>query len=130
MFFLTRIFKHYTKPKNENSVRFRREMAKKLDKRAIKYVGQRDESMGETIIGKNGMINLRDGELILISSDKIVFRCKIDELRASELMSLEGVILSGPNLEQGGAECSVVAYYTDFFKMVTKVCPSQKRNRI
>ena len=44
-----------------------------------------------------------------------------DELRASELMSLEGVILSGPNLEQGGAECSVVAYYTDFYKMVTKV---------
>ena len=121
MFFLTRIFKHCTKPKNENSVRVRREMAKKLDKRAIKYVGQRDESMGETIIGKNGMINLRDGELILISSDKIVFRCKIDELRASELMSLEGVILSGPNLEQGGAECSVVAYYTDFYKMVTKV---------
>ncbi|MBQ7847085.1 MAG: hypothetical protein IJZ37_06535 [Clostridia bacterium] len=116
-----RFLDHYAKPKNENSARFRREMAKKLDKRAIKYVSIRDEGMGETIIGKNGMINLRDGELILISSDQIVFRCTIEELRASELMSLEGVILTGPDLEHGGEERTVVAYYTDFYKMVTKV---------
>ena len=121
MSIFSKVFKHYTKPKNENSPRYRREMAKKLDKRAIKYVSVRDESMGETIIGKNGMINLRDKELILLSSEKVVFRCAVEELRASELMSLEGVILSGPDLEHGAEERTVVAYYTDFYKMVTKV---------
>ena len=121
MSILKRVFEHYTKPKNENSVRFRREMAKKLDKRAIKYVSMRDESMGETIIGKNGMINLRAGELIVISSDKIVFRCPVEHLRASELMSLEGVILTRPDPESPDGEYTVVAYYTDFYKMVTKV---------
>ena len=121
MSILKRVFEHYTRPKNENSVRFRKEMAKKLDKRAIKYVSVRDEGMGETIIGKNGMINLRDGELIVISSDKIVFRCPVEHLRASELMSLEGVILTCPDPKAPGGEYTVVAYYTDFYKMVTKV---------
>ena len=111
---------HYFAPKNENTRWFKKEMAKKLDKRAIKYCSERTENMGETIIGKNGMINLRDGELILLSSDQVVFRAKIEELKASELMSLEGVILSGKDLEHGGTERTVVAYYTDFYRMVTK----------
>ena len=98
---------HYFAPKNENTRRFKKEMAKKLDKRAIKYCSERTENMGETIIGKNGMINLRDGELILLSSDQVVFRARIEELKASELMSLEGVILSGKDLEHGGTERTV-----------------------
>ena len=118
MSFLKRIF---GPPKNENSLRYRREMAKKLNKRAIKYTRIRDESMGETIIGKNGMINVRDGELLVISSDKIVVRCPVDQLRASELMSLEGVILSCPDPSRPEGEYTVVAYYTDFYKRVTKV---------
>lgn len=115
-----RIIEHYFSPKNENSARFKKEMAKKLDKRAIKYCSERSPDAGETIIGKNGMINLRDGELILLSSEQVVFRAKIGELTASELMSLEGVILTGKDLEHGGTERTVIAYYTDFYKMVTK----------
>jgi len=34
----------------------------------------------------------------------------------SELMSLEGVILSGPDYEQGGKERTVIAYYTYYRK--------------
>lgn len=115
-----RVFRFYTRPKNENSKRFKKDMAKKLDKRAIKYCSERDGNQGEIIIGKNGMINLRDGELILLSSDEIVFRASIAELNASELMSLDGVILSGKDLEHEGRERTIVAYYTDFYKMVTK----------
>ena len=95
-------------------------MAKKLDKRSIKYCSERGEDGSEVIIGKNGMINLRDGELILLSSDKVVFRGRIGEFSASELMSLEGVILEGPNLEENGRFRRVVAYYTDFYRRVTK----------
>ncbi len=118
--FLSKVIKHYTRPKNENSKRFRKEMANKLDKRSIKYCTERNEQTGETIIGKNGMINVRNGELIVLSSDDVVFRTPIELLQASELMSLEGVILSGPDLEHGGAERSVIAYYTDFYKRVTR----------
>ena len=118
--FFDRIFKHYFAPKNENSARFRKEMAKKLDRRAVRYCSERLENGEEIIIGKNGMINLRDGELILLSSDKILFRGRIGEFSASELMSLEGVILDGPNLEEGGRHRRIVAYYTDFYRRVTK----------
>ena len=66
------------------------------------------------------MINLRNGELIVLSSENIVFRAATDELTVSELMSLEGVILTGKDLEHGGKERTIVAYYTDFYKAVTK----------
>ena len=115
-----RIFQHYFAPKNENSTRFKKEMAKKLDRRAVKYCSERAENGEEIIIGKNGMINLRDGELILLSSDKVIFRGRIGEFSASELMSLEGVILDGPNLEENGKHRRVIAYYTDFYHRVTK----------
>ena len=65
-------------------------------------------------------LTLADGELILLSSDKVVFRGRIGEFSASELMSLEGVILEGPDLEQNGKRRRVVAYYTDFYHRVTK----------
>lgn len=119
--FLFKLIKRCTTPKNENSKRFQKEFARSLDKRTVKYCSERQEgSFGEVIIGKNGMINLRNGELILLSSDDVVFRTPICDLKASELMSLEGVILTGPDLEHGGAERTVIAYYTDFYKRVTK----------
>ncbi len=103
------------KKKNENSVAFRREMAAKLDGKHIKYVGERIDNV-ETILGKDGGINLRFGELILLSSGNIVFRANIDELTASELMSGDGVILTAPDLENGGKVRSVVAYYSYYRK--------------
>jgi hypothetical protein len=45
----------------------------------------------------------------------------VEHLRASELMSLEGVILTCPDPQRPQGEYTVVAYYTDFYKMVTKV---------
>ena len=117
---LDRVFRFYTKPKNENSKRFKKEMAAKLDRRAIKYCSERINSE-ETVLGRNGMINLRQGELILLSSDRVVFRCKIEELTASELMSLEGAILTGPDLEHDGLCRTVIAYYTDPYRTTSKI---------
>ena len=113
--FFDRIFK----PKNENSKRFRREMAKSLDLRAIKYCAERIDNK-ETVLGHSGMINLRGGELILLSSDKVVFRCPVDELSASELMSRDGVVLSGRDLEHGGELRTVTAFYTDPYRVPQK----------
>lgn len=55
---------------------------------------------------------MRQGQLIVLSSQKIVFRCAVEKLKISELMSLEGVILEGPDQEQGGRVRKVIAYYT------------------
>ena len=105
------LFKRKNVKKDENSVAFRREMAAKLDGRHIKYATERIDNV-DIIIGREGSITLRDGKLILFSSADIVFRCEIDELKASELLSLDGAILTGPDLEHGGQLRTVIAYYT------------------
>ena len=103
------------KPKNENSVAFRRAMAAKLDGKHIRYVGERIENE-EIIIGREGGLNIRNGEFLVFASGVVVFRANIDELSASELMSGDGVILTAPDLENGGKVRSVVAYYSYYRK--------------
>ncbi len=98
--------------KDENSIAFRREMAEHLNGRIVKYVSERDsESNTDIIIGKEGSITVYEGALIVLSSQNIVFRCEVDSLKASELMSLEGAILEGPDLEHGGKMRKIIAYY-------------------
>lgn len=98
--------------KDENSVAFRRQMAEHLNGRVVKYVSERDaDSNTDIIIGKEGSITLYENEIIVLSSQNIVFRCNQDELKASELMSLEGVILEGPDREHGGKVRKIIAYY-------------------
>ena len=45
-----------------------------------------------------------------------VFRCKVVELRAWELMSNDGAMLTAPDLTQGGKERTVIVYYTYYIK--------------
>lgn len=103
------------KKKNENGVAFRREMAAKLDGKHIQYVGERIENE-EIIVGREGGLNIRNGEFLVFASGVVVFRAAIDELNASELMSGDGVILTAPDLENGGRMRSVVAYYSYYRK--------------
>ena len=49
--------------------------------------------------------------MIVFASADILFRTPVDSLTASELMSLDGVILTGPDLEHGGEMRTVIAYY-------------------
>lgn len=101
----------FGKKKPEDTVPFRRAMAKKLSGRHIKYVTERDEN-GESVIGRQGAIIIKDRELLVYSSEQVVFRTPVDEMSAAELLSLEGVILSGRDTENGRVERTVVAYYT------------------
>ena len=121
--------------KKESSNAYRREMAKKLDGRAIKYVteravaatdaasvpGEASESLSygtdDTVIGRSGALILKNDELLVYSSEKVIFRAKVEQLRASELMSLEGVILTAPDLENEGRVRTVIAYYTYYRKV-------------
>lgn len=86
-------------------------MAEKIAGKHIKYVTERDDGGAESVIGKEGSLCLRDGEFIVYASMDILFRCPVEKLIASELMSLDGVILTGPDAENGGRERTVIAYY-------------------
>lgn len=74
--------------------------------REIKYMTRRDStSNNETVIGKEGVLNIVENELVISCGNDIIFRAPVEELRAYELMNLSGI-----NLVYGGQ--SYVAYYT------------------
>ena len=105
-----KFIKHWTKPKNVNSKRFKQEMAKHLDKRHVKYVTERIGEIDE-IIGREGEILVRGDELVVYASTEIVFRARIEEMTAGELLSLEGAVLTAPDLTRGGEMRTIIAYY-------------------
>ncbi|MBQ8383386.1 MAG: hypothetical protein IJX47_09305 [Clostridia bacterium] len=100
----------WKKKKKEDSPAFRREMAEKIAGKHIKYVTERIDNE-DIVIGRQGSLCLRNGEMIVFASADILFRTPVDSLTASELMSLDGVILTGPDLEHGGEMRTVIAYY-------------------
>ena len=99
------------KNKNPNSKAYKYERAMAIDGKAIRYVTERINNVDE-VVGKAGAINVKGDELLVFSSFDIEFRCKIEDLDANDLMSHDGVILSGHDLEHGGKFRTVIAYYT------------------
>lgn len=102
--------KNLFKKNDENNPRYRREFAARLNGRHIRYVSIRVDNE-DVVIGHDGCLAIHNDEFILMSDGICKFRTKIDDLCASELMSLDGVILQGPDLENGGEERKVIAYY-------------------
>ena len=95
------LFKKLTKSKNPDSKKFRREMALAVNGQHIRYVTEKRDGVDE-VIGRSGGLNIRDDEMLLYASADVLFRCKIDDLQIWELLSHDGVVLTGPDLEHGG----------------------------
>ncbi len=110
-----KFFKKVTKSKNPDSKKFRREMALSVNGRHIRYVTEKKDGVDE-VIGRNGGLNIRDDEMILYASADVVFRCKIDDLQIWELLSKDGVVLTGPDSEHNGEVRTVIAYYVYYRK--------------
>jgi hypothetical protein len=90
----------------ENEARLRR-----TNEREVRYVTTRDGiTYGESIIGKYGVIEVVDDILRIICDNKVVFEHGLKGLMGSELMSLDGIILSYNN-ENTGELIEVIAYY-------------------
>ncbi len=88
-------------------------LVEKIHGRTIRYASERlPDNGGDVILGKDGSLSVRNGQLIVLAGGNIVFRAKTDDLTLSELMSLEGVILEGEDLEHGGVRRRIIAYYT------------------
>jgi hypothetical protein len=103
-------FKKLFKSKDPDSKAYRRDMALAVCGQHIKYVTEKRNDV-EEVIGRNGGLNIKDDEFIVYASSNVVFRCKIDELQIWELLSKDGVVLTGPDLENGGIERTVIAFY-------------------
>lgn len=74
--------------------------------RTIQYMTKRDRATSnETVIAKDGVLNVVEDELVISCGNDIVFRAPVCELKAYELMNLSGI-----NLVYEGE--SYVAYYT------------------
>ncbi len=95
---------------NTKSRSYRAAKARALHGLVIRYVTERHED-NEDVIGRGGNLSVRDDELLVFSSGEILLRAKIDELDISELMSGDGVILSAPNIEEGGRVRTMTAHY-------------------
>lgn len=112
---ISRVVKHWTKSKNPDSPRYRWDMAKRLSNMHIKYVTENKNGVDE-VIGRNGGINIRDDEMIIFASADIVFRSKVVDTAAWELMSHDGVVLTAHDLEHGGIERTIIVHYTYYRK--------------
>lgn len=108
-------FDRFRKKKNPESKEYRWEMALAVCGQHIKYVTEKKDDV-EEVIGRSGGLNIRNDEFIVFSSADVVFRCRVEELQIWELMSHDGVVLTGPDLEHGGTVRTVVAHYVYYRK--------------
>jgi hypothetical protein len=97
--------------KDPNSLSFRREMAQKIVGHHVKYVTERGADCVEEVIGREGALALRNDELIVFASQDILFRTDVATMNAAELLSKDGVIITGPDKEHGGVERTIIVYY-------------------
>ena len=87
----------------------------KIDGKLIAYAVRREPS-GEIVIGKNGRICAITEQVELRFEDgSVPFACPAETLEFGELMSKNGVMLTGDDIVTG-KRATVVAYYTYYRK--------------
>jgi hypothetical protein len=111
-------FKKMINKNNEESAEYRLRFAERIKNKRIRYVSERviDKQTGEvvdTIIGKDGFFNINkknELEIHLSGASKLLFKAYIPDLKASEFLSLEGVVLESFDLI-AEKERQIIAYY-------------------
>ncbi len=98
-----------------SSPRYRWWMAERIAGLRIKYVTERVNDV-DNVIGRTGGMNIRDGIFIVHASNNVVFRARVEDMQAGELMSHDGVVLTAPDLEHGGEERTIIVHFTDYFR--------------
>ena len=96
--------------KNPDSPAYRREMAAKIAGHRIRYVTEKINGVDE-VIGREGSVDVRNGEFIVFASSEVILRCNVDDLQAWELLSKDGVVVTAPDIEHSGAERTIIVYY-------------------
>ena len=96
--------------KDPNSKQYKWQMAEMVSGKHLRYVVERWEN-DEKVIGRNGSIGVKDDSLIVNTDTGIAFRGKVEEIVVSELLSKDGVVITGPDMENGGQERTIIAFY-------------------
>ena len=96
--------------KNPDSLAYRQEMAQKIAGHRIRYVTEKINDV-EEVIGREGSIDVRNGEFIVFASSEVILRCDVDKLQAWELLSKDGVVVTAPDKEHGGIERTIIVFY-------------------
>ena len=86
-------------------------MARHLDGKALKCVTEKVNGI-EEVIGHAGAIVVKGEEIIIYASQDVLFRANIYEMKAWELMSLDGVVITAQDTEHDCSERTVIAYYS------------------
>ena len=96
---------------DENSPAFRREFARKINNRHIRYVTERFEGI-EEIVGREGHLNIlpNGDELAVTCGITEIFKAKIDDLSMWTLMSNDGVVIEGYDYVSGRHR-QITAFY-------------------
>jgi len=90
-------------------------MARELHGQAIKYVTERRND-NDDVIGRGGSLTLRGEEFLVFSSGEIIMRTNAAEMDASYLMSGDGVVITAPNLDEGGTVHTIIAHFVYYRK--------------
>lgn len=86
------------------------QLAKRIGNKHFSTVSEIDENGDEHILGHGGSVSLSFGDVVVISNGTETFRSTERSFRAAELMSGNGVRMSGTDRE--GRHHSVLAIYT------------------
>lgn len=89
--------------------------ANALHGQTIRYVSEMQDGV-ETIIGRGGNASVRDGELLIFSSNEVIFRSPCVEVLTADLLSGDGVVLRGPDAVSGSPGRTVTIYFVDYHK--------------
>jgi len=110
MFWIKKYKLKKEKKENENKLR-------NLHGQEVRYASIRDGvTYGETIIGKNGFIDVSDDIFSVICNDKIIFTSPLKDVWGSDLMSLDGIILYCEN-EEAYKDQEIMVYYKYYRKV-------------
>lgn len=109
------IFKRLFKSKDPSSYRFKLDRARQLHGQAVKYVTE-NRNGNEDVVGRGGSMAIHGDKFIIDTSGDRLFMCDIANLEASYLMSGDGVIITGPNLLEGGKMRTVTVHFVYYRK--------------
>lgn len=101
--------------KKTNSYAFRLERAKSLHGQAVKYVTENRDG-NEDVVGRGGSLALHGDTFIVDSSGERLFACNVRDLEANNLMSGDGVVITGPDSLHGGVPRTITVHFVYYRK--------------
>lgn len=84
---------------------------KRVDGARIRYVTERVSDGTEKVIGRGGAVSVNEERALLLCEGKAVFACPTGDTFCAELLSGDGAVFSGRDIDTG-RERSVTAHFT------------------